>query len=48
MMARFLRSMGKPAAWRDALGDNKTDRLARKTIGDFGCYLAFVGGLTAR
>ena len=48
MMARVLRARGKPAAWRTALGDPGTDRLARKTIGDFGCYLAFVNGLTAR
>lgn len=48
MMARVLRARGKPAAWRTALGDPETDRLARKTIGDFGCYLAFVNGLTAR
>ena len=48
MMARVLRARGKPAVWRTALGDPGTDRLARKTIGDFGCYLAFVNGLTAR
>ena len=48
MMARCLRAQGKPAAWRTALGDPEKDRLARKTIGDFGCYLAFVNGLAAR
>ena len=48
MMARVLRAQGKPAAWRKVLGDPEKDRLARKAIGDFGCYLAFVNGLAAR
>lgn len=48
MMARVLRAQGKPAAWRKMLGDPEKDRLARKAIGDFGCYLAFVNGLAAR
>lgn len=47
LMSRLLRSMGKPAAWRDALGDEK-EPYRRKMIGDFACYLAFVSGINAR
>ncbi|MCD8075726.1 MAG: hypothetical protein LUF27_11995 [Lachnospiraceae bacterium] len=47
LMARLLRSMGKPAAWRDVFGDEK-DPYNRKAIGDFACYLAFVTGINAR
>jgi len=47
LMARLLRSMGKPAAWRDILGEEK-DPYNRKAIGDFACYLAFIAGISAR
>ncbi len=42
ILARYLKNQGKPAAWRDALGDD------RKRIGDFACYLAFIGSICAR
>lgn len=42
ILARYLQSQGKPAAWRDVLGDD------RKQIGDFACYLVFIGSLNAR
>lgn len=42
ILARYLKSQGKPASWRDALGDD------RKRIGDFACYLVFIGSLNAR
>lgn len=42
ILARYLRSQGKPATWRDVLGDD------RKRIGDFACYLVFIGSLNAR
>lgn len=48
MLARYLRSQGKPASWRDVLGDVEEDPNIRKRIGDFGCYLAFVSGLNGR
>ncbi|MCD8103508.1 MAG: hypothetical protein LUF35_00545 [Lachnospiraceae bacterium] len=47
MLARFLKTQGKPALWRDRLGD-ETDRYGRKALGDFACYLAFVCGINAR
>lgn len=47
-LARYLRSQGHAAAWRDTLGDPEEDRYYRKRIGDFGCYLAFVDSLLAR
>lgn len=48
MLARYLRIQGKKAAWRDELGDEEADKMCRKTIGDFACYIAFVNGLCAR
>lgn len=42
ILARYLKAQGKPAAWRDALGDD------RKRIGDFACFLVFIGNLNAR
>lgn len=48
MLARYLRMQGKPAEWRDILGDENEDRYFRKTIGDFGCYLVFVNSICAR
>ncbi len=42
ILARYLRMQGKPASWRDALGDD------RKRIGDFACYLVFIGSMCAR
>lgn len=42
ILARYLKMQGKPASWRDALGDD------RKRIGDFACYLVFIGSLNAR
>ncbi|MCD8076201.1 MAG: hypothetical protein LUF27_14445 [Lachnospiraceae bacterium] len=47
LMSRLLRLMGKPAAWRDTLGNEK-DPYRRKMIGDFACYLAFISGINAR
>lgn len=42
ILARYLKNQGKPASWRDALGDD------RKRIGDFACYLVFIGSMCAR
>ena len=42
ILARYLKTQGKPASWRDVLGDD------RKRIGDFASYLVFIGSLNAR
>ena len=47
-LARYLRMNGKPAAWREELGDETADPYIRKRIGDFGCCIAFINGLNAR
>jgi len=47
-LARYLKTIGKEAAWRDELGDESADPYIRKRIGDFACYLAFISGLYAR
>lgn len=39
---------GKPAGWRDVLGDEQENPGCRKRIGDFACYLVFVNALLAR
>lgn len=48
MLARYLRTCGKPASWRERLGNEEENPYARKTIGDFGCYIVFVSSLMAR
>jgi hypothetical protein len=48
MLARYLKMQGKPAAWRESLGNEKEDGFCRKTIGDFACYLVFVNSINAR
>ncbi len=47
MLARYLQSQGHPASWRDEIATEE-EGYGRKAIGDFGCYLAFVYGLSAR
>ncbi|MCD8122310.1 MAG: hypothetical protein LUE65_08755 [Clostridiales bacterium] len=47
-LARYLRQQGKTAEWRDILGYEEDNRINRKRIGDFGCYIAFVNGINAR
>lgn len=48
ILARYLRQIGRPALWRDELGNEENDPMCRKTIGDFACYLAFINGVCAR
>ncbi len=48
ILARYLRNQGKPASWRDVLGDEKKDPGCRKRIGDFACFLVFIESLNAR
>lgn len=48
VLARYLKSNGKEAAWREALGYEEDDPNNRKVIGDFACYLAFVGAINMR
>lgn len=48
MLARYLKSQGKDAEWRDKLGYENEDRYNRKAIGDFACYLVFINSINAR
>lgn len=48
ILARYLRKAGKPALWRNELGNEEEDWSSRKRIGDFACYLAFVNGICVR
>lgn len=49
MLSRYLRSQKKkPAYWRDKLGYEGDDRINRKVMGDFACYLTFINSLCAR
>lgn len=48
MLARYLKSTGKDAAWRDKLGYEENDKYYRKRIGDFGCYLVFIHAINGR
>ena len=42
IIADIERGLGREAAWRDKLGDD------RKVLGDFACYIALFWGLNAR
>lgn len=48
VLARYLRQTGKPALWRNELGNEEEDCVFRKVIGDFACFIAFVNGICAR
>ena len=48
LLARYLKKIGKAAAWRDKLGYEEDDRFNRKVMGDFACYLAFINGICER
>jgi len=47
-LSRYLKTIGKEAAWRDELGEASAAPYIRKRLGDFACYLAFVNCLYAR
>ncbi len=47
-LARYLKTQGRTAVWRDTLGYEEDDRYFRKRIGDFACYLVFVNSILAR
>jgi len=48
ILARYLRSIGCEAEWRDTLGDVAVDPVYRKRIGDFACYMVFVNSVCER
>ena len=48
ILARYMKSLGHPTDWRDALGDENVNPSTRKRIGDFACYLVFVNALNER
>ena len=47
-LARYLEMQGNTASWRAVLGKESETPYYRKRIGDFACYLAFIGSLNAR
>ncbi len=47
-LARYLKTQGKAASWREVLGQEADNPYFRKRMGDFACYLALVNGLAAR
>lgn len=47
-LARYLKALGKEAAWREVLGYEEDDSYNRKRIGDFACYIVFVNSICAR
>ena len=48
ILARYLRKNGRKSKWKNMLGDEESDSIFRKTIGDFACYLAFVNAVCMR
>ena len=47
-LARYLDGTGRDISWREELGYTEDDPLCRKTIGDMGCYLAFIAAINMR
>lgn len=47
-LAKYLKTRGMAAAWRDTLGYEEDNKYFRKRIGDFACYLVFVNSILAR
>ena len=48
MLARYLKIQGRDIGWRDKLGYEEEEKLYRKKIGDFACYLVLVEMKEAR
>lgn len=48
ILARFQKSLGYSAKWRDLLGDENQHPYTRKRIGDFACYLVFMNAINER
>ncbi|MBE6002123.1 MAG: hypothetical protein E7239_12255 [Sarcina sp.] len=48
MLARYLAQIRRSTSWRNLLGTEEEDRMYRKTIGDFACYIAFVNAICSR
>lgn len=48
MLARYLAQIVRSTPWRNLLGNEEEDRIYRKTIGDFACYIAFVNAICSR
>jgi hypothetical protein len=48
MLSRYLAQIGRSTSWRNLLGTEEEDRMYRKTIGDFACYIAFVNAICSR
>ena len=44
-LARYLKSQGKEAGWRELLGDEKE---YRKKIGDMACFLTYLQAINGR
>lgn len=47
-LARYLKTQGKAAAWRDTLGYEEDNAYNRKRIGDFACFIIFINSINAR
>ena len=47
-LARYLKSIGKPAFWRDKLGYTESNPYCRKVIGDMACFITYIHGINGR
>ena len=47
-LARYLKTLGKEASWRDELGYIETNPYCRKVIGDMACFITYVHGVNGR
>ena len=48
ILARYMTGIGRSTEWYTILSYNEADKMSRKRIGDFACYIALFLGLQAR
>lgn len=48
ILARYMSKIGLSAEWHTVLGYNPEERMTRKRLGDFACYVALFLGLESR
>ena len=48
ILARYMTKTGLSTKWHATIGYDKEDRMTRKKLGDFACYISLLLGLESR
>lgn len=48
VLARYMNKNGLPTEWYEIIGYDDKEKMSRKRIGDFACYIALFLGLDSR